>query len=997
MPTNPKPRLFALLVGIDEYVSPISRLRGCVRDVKDVEQYLLRHSGFEGPQIRKLLNAEANREDFVKAFREHLGQAGPADTVVLHYSGHGTREKADKSIWTHETDEALETIVLHNGKSDRSFDYLFTDKELRFLIHELYEKTKAHIVTIFDCCHSGDNTRNGALISASYDSVLSRRITRSGSLFPKRPWNEFLFGSQIPEGPNVMTDNLLPQGAHIQLAACESDQVAMEVNEQGVFTQTLLKVLQESGGNITYNTLRSRVRQYMRAGFEQTPRVYIPINADSLLHKGFLNREVDPERYFCEAVRNDTTGWQLNAGAIHGVKEDSAIKLITAEGSTYEAKVRKNGIHIDFTHLDVPAIPGDTGPCRAEVTGLLTTRLVLSLENHDATPEEAGELVNELQKLASGGFSFGEEEGAKDREKDMGETEQPDYVLHLNNGDAYLTYPGDPYRPLFEPIDYLGTAGPDGFVTEEEKEERRKMIAEALRHVSRWHFIKNLHNPIPPPGLGKDPLRIEITRILADGTSAPVNIQEGEAVLEYQKVGNVWTGKVKIRITNTTSVNLYVAAAYLQKDFGTFLKFIPARVQLLEPGKSIDLGLDGNDTINLSPGDVEVQYNWEVVREAIKFIVSTVLFDAEALVLDPLPEPLTLAGRDRAGLPKGLVTTPPVSIEGWTTQTLGLVFKNPYYNRVPAQMILDLLEWEETAWFAAGLYTEIEKDEHGFPTQLALKKGLVLPEDERTFLSNAKMWLGNVVETTTRWFKYNKLKKDPSRIRVVAEGDSWFQYPILLKDTLDHLYKRYAIRSFAEAGDTLENYLKKREYVKAIGTEGARFFLVSGGGNDVVGDEFPGFLKKKTEVDPSEPSPERYLNKVAFTQQLDRLEAWYDQMFTELLTKYPDVKILVHSYDYVIPVDPRVTPKKSSWSGKYMVDPEIAIEPQSEREAFLRLILDLFAARLKKLENDPRFLGKVFYVNTFGVVPRDMWYDEIHPTNEGYELVAARFIEKMQV
>jgi len=42
-------------------------------------------------------------------------------------------------------------------------------------------------------------------------------------------------------------------------------------------------------------------------------------------------------------------------------------------------------------------------------------------------------------------------------------------------------------------------------------------------------------------------------------------------------------------------------------------------------------------------------------------------------------------------------------------------------------------------------------------------------------------------------------------LRFVAEGDSWFHYPILLRDTLDWLSDDYAIFDLAAAGDTLEN------------------------------------------------------------------------------------------------------------------------------------------------------------------------------------------------
>ena len=44
---------------------------------------------------------------------------------------------------------------------------------------------------------------------------------------------------------------------------------------------------------------------------------------------------------------------------------------------------------------------------------------------------------------------------------------------------------------------------------------------------------------------------------------------------------------------------------------------------------------------------------------------------------------------------------------------------------------------------------------------------------------------------------------------VISEGDSWFQYPVFLKDVIDHLYENYAILSLGAAGDLLKNMADK--------------------------------------------------------------------------------------------------------------------------------------------------------------------------------------------
>ena len=981
-----KKKVYALLAGINNYAK-VNKLGGCLNDVKVVKNYLKNNPDFD-VEIRELTDEAATRAGVADGFRKFLSQAGKNDTVLFYYSGHGTQEYADP-LWD-ETDGKLECLVCHDGGTTKASEFLLTDKELRFLINELAKKTKAHIVTVFDCCHSGDNTRNAALVGACYDGVRERRVTdKAGRAFPERAWSQFLFSDKIQEADvkGKKPAEFLPQGTHVQMAACESNQVALEVVGEGVFTKTLLKTLTDCGGNVTYNTLRSRIRQYMRAGFEQTPRIYMPLDAEKLLRKGFLNHTVEPNKMMCEATRSKQEGWQLNVGAIHGVKAPAKIILFDPvnPAKTHAAKVRKGGVFVDYTLLNVTGL--NTGKTyKAEVSGLMTQELTLKMENHDGNPKEIGALTKALEANASGGFAFGGEKEVVKTEKDSGKAQPTDYTFHVRSGEVYLTRPDDPHRPLVQPILYL-----------EAKD--HAAVLETLRHVSRWHFIKNLQNKNKPENFPSQPLKIELSRVLADGISTPLSLTNGRAELDYEKSDGDWKGTLQVKITNTTAQDLYVCAAYLSKEFQCFLKFLPQRVQLLEAGKSVLLGPNGKDRINLKLGKVEQEYNWPQVEEALKFIVSTREFDAEALTLDALPGPLTTADREesRSAKPKGLDTEEdaPLEFSGWLTQTLHLVFKNPVYNRIPAKTLKALLDWDETAYFAAGLYCEVEPDETGQPTIWKLKKGLVVPEEERGLFDNIKMWLGNQIETAQRRKRYRNLKKDPNRLRLVAEGDSWFQYPIILQDTLDQLYKVYAICSFAEAGDTLENYLrtKDKQYLNAIGEEGVKFFLVSGGGNDVLGDNFKTYLRENP--DANDPTPQKYLNQDLFTQ-LDKLDEMYTQMFNELFASYNDLHILVHCYDYLIPVDTNLSgnEKKSSWTGKHMIDKGIA--PQEVREGVIRYIIDEFAGRLAALTQKPEFAGRVTFVDTRGLVPRTLWFDEIHPKNAGFQIVADKFIGEIE-
>src|SRR5688500_14099989 len=94
--------LHAAFIGIDRLADATIRdLSGCRRDA------LARWSLFSDtvPDIdaRALLDAQATTEAIRAALDETLGKAGPDDSVILSFSGHGT---ADHRLVTHDTSRA---------------------------------------------------------------------------------------------------------------------------------------------------------------------------------------------------------------------------------------------------------------------------------------------------------------------------------------------------------------------------------------------------------------------------------------------------------------------------------------------------------------------------------------------------------------------------------------------------------------------------------------------------------------------------------------------------------------------------------------------------------------------------------------------------------------------------------------------------------------------------------------------------------------------------
>jgi lysophospholipase L1-like esterase len=218
---------------------------------------------------------------------------------------------------------------------------------------------------------------------------------------------------------------------------------------------------------------------------------------------------------------------------------------------------------------------------------------------------------------------------------------------------------------------------------------------------------------------------------------------------------------------------------------------------------------------------------------------------------------------------------------------------------------------------------------------------------------------------------------------LVSEGDSWFQYPIILDDTIDQLYEKgFAVRSLDAAGDTLENMLEEHEYIKAIREERASIFLLSAGGNDALGG---GNLRAHLrDFDPAL-SPAAHVLP-SFEKLLDHALAMYERVLREVEAE-PGVVTICHGYDYVIP-------NAGKWLGKPMESR--GITDGSVQRAIAAHMIDRFNERLRQLT--ALFGERVIHVDARGAVGNTLgsWHDELHPKNPGYGRVADRFEEAIR-
>ncbi len=692
--TNSKKKLYALLVGIDEYkpevpVMPKCKfgpLAGCENDANTMLDYLKADESFN-LEVVFLKNDEATKEAIVDNLKNHLGKAGKDDVAFFYYSGHGIQEYADGTLWKEETDGRLECLVCYN---DGSGPCLLADKELRFLIGQIINGTKdapkndpPHLLTIFDCCHSGDNTRNGFM---SNNDTRERRVK---CIAPQRTWQDFIFTDDITieKLQNQHLSQIIPEGKHVHLSACESDESALEVNGQGVFTSYLVNILKRARGNITYYDLMSQVRHYLNNTFTQKPQLRLPGEDSSGNYATFLNKEVQQQPLYGNVIYNHKNGWVLDMGSLMGISPKN--KRVTITGPNEEQFVGKiHEILPDETRIKFrPAdSPNKKQVYKATIEGLMAHPVKLFLNNHNGSVAIIKSLLEAFQKIT-------QNIALEDNEANA------DYSLQVRDNLIYLTKPKDPNRPMVRPQKLDSPTAINNTVN-------------YLKHISNWEFVKRLKNAETYLFRGNP---IKVAAFSGGQNGNPLAIESNVTDLHYtQRADGEWKGKVALKLTNTTSRKLYVSALYLMVEFRVYLKGMEPQVYTLEPGESVWLFNYRKSEISYSVVDIARNYNWPFTEDFFKIIVSTTPFDISRLEKKGLPKP-PLISDDIRGRKRGLDideddSNPELEGDDWTTQNLTLRFHNPVYNTISGKRLSAMLDDEDMAGFAARIFFE-ERDD----------------------------------------------------------------------------------------------------------------------------------------------------------------------------------------------------------------------------------------------------------------------------------------------
>lgn len=641
--------IYALLVGIDAYRPPVPALRGCGADIDAVAAYLQSLSEVT-LHLKILKDKEATKAAIVNQWQTHLTKAGAADVALFYYSGHGTREAANKVFWLSEPTHSLQSLVPIDGltaEGGATKYNLLADKELRFLIHQLAAKNP-HILTIFDCCHSGQNTRGD-------DDVRPRRYEPDktiGNVLPERPWNQFIFHEAFtPEQlQNSHLATLLPEGRHIQIGACLPDESAYERVGHGVFTTQLLEVLKRSDSRITYYDLQSRIRLYIKNSFRQTPQVYAAEGAQNEVFRFFLDRTAGKGApLYGNVFYKEGVGWRFDLGQLHGLSSLAEKVEIQSLDGKQKWMATLSSIGPADSQLLFQQEPPRDKDLRGYVKGFLSAPIKVFVKEEGAP---AGLKARIERQWAEAGRNIN---------KAAAEYEA-DYTLRLKSDQMAITR-AENKNPVVAPIKELDEKGVE-------------IAMYFLGQISQWEFTKNLHNP--NSFLFKQfPVKVEVFQVGNDGKETLLPLLNDEVTPIYNNIKNGKpSGSIKIRLTNQYAGKLYVSLLYLSMNFEVFTGLLPQGILALDKDAAV-IAWEGRP-IPLSY-EPEVQaFNYPASISYLKIIAGTVFFDVSRFEQAELPPPLGAAQKPstRAG------RTAPASSEDWITRLVTLKIPNPNYSDV---------------------------------------------------------------------------------------------------------------------------------------------------------------------------------------------------------------------------------------------------------------------------------------------------------------------------
>ena len=316
--------------------------------------------------------------------------------------------------------------------------------------------------------------------------------------------------------------------------------------------------------------------------------------------------------------------------------------------------------------------------------------------------------------------------------------------------------------------------------------------------------------------------------------------------------------------------------------------------------------------------------------------------------------------------------------------------------------------------------------------RVLIKRIYDINENQLIETSNANsgmIGLLNRLSTGARKRKFNhrvdRQKPEKTYLKIYVEGDSWFQFPVFQKDIIDWLNRNddFLIYSDAYGGDWITNILYEQQYITALSTYSPDFFLISGGGNDLVGshrlgimvDKKSNYAKKKYQTISDIKSDllntaqkemiltaQTFLNK-EFYAIINLFKLQSSLLFGDLYhpkSKQKHIITITHGYDFPFPSPKRhfsfrypLQPFLNSMadSGNWLYTP-LMVKGILNRDDQMAIMLAMIYEFGEMMSSFAKIYKNIYHVDSRGFAqnPRD-WFDELHLKSHKFHKIARAY------
>lgn len=247
--------------------------------------------------------------------------------------------------------------------------------------------------------------------------------------------------------------------------------------------------------------------------------------------------------------------------------------------------------------------------------------------------------------------------------------------------------------------------------------------------------------------------------------------------------------------------------------------------------------------------------------------------------------------------------------------------------------------------------------------------------------------------------RFNEARRLNKRWPVVlCEGDSWFGYPgTNIPLEIGRLANFQIVPlNLQDVGHEITEMLagaQRRKLRERLTTYKFDLLLFSGGGNDIVGDEFIHFLHEAA----ANQTWTDWIDRERFARRMQQVrDSYLDLIALRNDGKNPECPIVVHGYDRPIPSKTPfelfgLFPLTGPWMHPSLRKRRIVnAEDQVQIAGWC---IDQFNAMLRELASQH---AGFHYVNAVGTLERGDWANEIHPTASGFRKLAGKYLQPLE-